>query len=168
MREAVLRIAEEIVLAARTAPKARGYDNLETRVLKDGEIDRLSEKMAEIGKRENNATFLRDSESILKATAVVLLGARKHYLGLRYCGFCGYKDCAACEKAGGICVYVPGDLGIAIGSAVSVAIDHRVDNRVMYSIGLAAVEAGLLGPEAKIAFGIPLSATAKNTFFDRK
>jgi uncharacterized ferredoxin-like protein len=59
------------------------------------------------------------------------------------------------------------DLGIAIGSAVSVAADHRVDNRVMYSIGKAAKELKLLGEEASIIFGIPLSASGKSPFFDR-
>jgi uncharacterized ferredoxin-like protein len=60
------------------------------------------------------------------------------------------------------------DLGIAIGSAVSVAADHRVDNRVMYTVGKAAIDAKLLGPDVVIAFGIPLSVSSKNPFFDRK
>ncbi len=38
----------------------------------------------------------------------------------------------------------------------------------MYTIGMAAVQLELLGPEVKIAHGIPLSATGKNIFFDRK
>jgi len=57
---------------------------------------------------------------------------------------------------------------IAIGSAVSVAADHRVDNRVMYSVGIAAVNIGLLGFDVRIAYGIPLAARGKNIFFDRK
>jgi len=51
---------------------------------------------------------------------------------------------------------------------VSAAADRRIDCRVMYSIGRAAVDAKLLGKEVKIAYGIPLSATGKNPFFDRK
>jgi uncharacterized ferredoxin-like protein len=65
------------------------------------------------------------------------------------------------------CVFNTGDLGIAIGSAVSIAADHRVDNRVMYSVGQAVLEMGLFPPEVKIAYGIPLSATSKSPFFDR-
>jgi uncharacterized ferredoxin-like protein len=38
----------------------------------------------------------------------------------------------------------------------------------MYSAGKAAIELGLLGTEVKVAYGIPLSATGKNPFFDRK
>lgn len=44
--------------------------------------------------------------------------------------------------------------------------ESRIDNRVMYSIGAAARVSGLLN--ADVVFGIPLSATSKNIFFDRK
>jgi uncharacterized ferredoxin-like protein len=46
--------------------------------------------------------------------------------------------------------------------------EARVDNRVMFSIGMAARELGLLGPEVRIIYGIPLSVQSKNPFFDRK
>ena len=52
--------------------------------------------------------------------------------------------------------------------SVSVAADHRVDNRVMYTIGQAALDLGYLPEEYRIVMGIPLSATTKNIFFDRK
>jgi uncharacterized ferredoxin-like protein len=61
-----------------------------------------------------------------------------------------------------------GDLGIALGSAVSVALEHRVDNRVMYTVGMAVRNLKLLGKDIKICYGVPLSATEKNIFFDRK
>lgn len=166
--EAVVRVAEEICLAARTAPKARGLDLLEIAVLKGSEIDRLSAKMKEIGTRENHNTFLRDSENIKSAQAIVLIGTRKKVLGLRYCSFCGYPGCDEAERAGAICAYNTGDLGIAVGSAVSVASDRRLDNRVMYSIGRAAIDLKLLGDKVVVAYGIPLSVLAKNPFFDRK
>ncbi|HVN67610.1 MAG TPA: DUF2148 domain-containing protein [Candidatus Sulfotelmatobacter sp.] len=165
---AVERIAEDICLAARTAPKARGLDLLESAIVKGDDILKLSAKMKEIGERERHNTFLRDSENIKNAQAIVLLGTRLKILGLKYCSFCGQPDCAAAEKAGVICAYNSGDLGIAIGSAVAVAADRRLDNRVMYSVGKAAVEMKLLGEGVAIAFGIPLAATGKNPFFDRQ
>jgi uncharacterized ferredoxin-like protein len=164
----VEQIAEEMCAAARTAPKARGLDLLELAVVKDETIDKLSHKMLEIGKREDHKTFIRDGENILNASAIVLLGTKKQVVGLEYCGFCGCPTCADAEKAKVICAYNTGDLGIAVGSAVSVAMDHRIDNRVMYSVGKAAIELGLLGKEVVVAFGIPLSASSKNPFFDRK
>lgn len=166
--EALERIAEDMCLAARTAPKARGVDLLAMAVLKSDDIKKLSAKMKAIGEREDHNTSRRDSENIKKASLIVLIGTKKQTIGLKYCSLCGFANCEANEKAGAVCAYNTGDLGIAIGSAVSVAADHRVDCRVMYSIGLAAVESKLLGKETKIAFGIPLSATGKNPFFDRE
>lgn len=161
-------VAERMCLAARTAPKARGMDLLEIAVLKGDTIGKLSQKMKEIGERESHNTFLRDAENIKSASVIVLIGTKIKAIGLKYCAFCGWPNCAEAEKAGAICAYNTGDLGIAIGSAVSVAMDHRVDNRIMYTVGKAAIELGLLGKEVKVAFGIPLSATGKNPFFDRK
>ncbi|OGC23325.1 ferredoxin [candidate division WOR-1 bacterium RIFOXYB2_FULL_42_35] len=166
--EQVIVIAQQMCLAARTAPKGKGLDLLEMVVISGGDIKKVSQKMEQIGQRENNATFLRDSQNILQAQAIVLIGTKLKTMGLRYCGLCGFPNCAENEKNKGICVFNPGDLGIAVGSAVSVATDHRLDNRVMYTIGLAALELKLLVSEVKIAFGIPLSVSGKNPFFDRR
>jgi uncharacterized ferredoxin-like protein len=38
----------------------------------------------------------------------------------------------------------------------------------MYSIGRAAINLKLLGNDVIIAYGIPLSISGKNPFFDRK
>ena len=54
-----------------------------------------------------------------------------------------------------------------MASAAEVAGRFHVDNRVMYSIGRASLDLGLLGPKVKQALGIPLSVTGKNPFFDR-
>lgn len=165
---ALLRIAEELCLAARTAPKARGKDFLEIAVLTGADIKKLAKITKEIGVREQHHTFLRDSENIKQAQVIILIGTKKQTIGLKYCSFCGFADCEANEKAGAVCAYNTGDLGIAIGSLVSAAADRRLDCRVMYSIGRAAVDKKLLGKDVKIAYGIPLSATGKNPFFDRK
>ena len=81
---------------------------------------------------------------------------------------CGFKNCDEKNKyPSHPCVFNTGDLGIAIGSAVSVAMNHRVDNRIMYTVGQAVIEMGLLGDYVKIVYGIPLSVSSKNPFFDR-
>ena len=80
-----------------------------------------------------------------------------------------YKNCdEKNEHPNQPCAFNTGDLGIAIGSAVSVAMDNRVDNRIMYTVGQAAIEMGILGKDVKIIYGIPLSVSSKNPFFDRK
>jgi uncharacterized ferredoxin-like protein len=167
-KNAIVKVAELMSIAARTAPKARGMDNLVALILTDKEKDDLANKMEEIAKsgyRTN--TFQRDSECIRKTSAIILIGTRCSYIGLD-CGFCGFKNCKECEEKFAICAYNSGDLGIAIGSAVSIAADNRIDNRIMYTAGYAAIKNKLLGSDVKIAFGIPLSATGKNIFFERK
>lgn len=164
---ALKRIAEEMCLAAITAPKAKGINLLEAMVIEKEAVLGLSEKMLEIGKRENHPTFIRDGENIKHCQAIVIIGTAFKVIGLKYCGLCGAKNCADAEKNNKICVFNPGDLGIAIGSAVSIASDRRVDNRIMYTVGMAAIEMKLLKPGIKIAYGIPLSASGKNPFFDR-
>ncbi|NLM94143.1 MAG: ferredoxin [Firmicutes bacterium] len=157
-----------MLIAARTAPKARGLDNLVSAIITPGPVfDELRAKMEELA-AEGGALFHRDSQNIKDVEAVVLIGTKKEAMNLKLCGFCGFDSCAEMEAAGATCSYNPGDLGIAVGSAVSVAMEHRVDNRVMYTIGLAAVKLGLLGKDVEIAYGIPLAVRGKNPFFDRK
>jgi uncharacterized ferredoxin-like protein len=167
--ESVERIAGLMQIAARTAPKARGVDNMVLAMATGDEIELIAKKMEEIGNRpDGTPSFLRDADNIRKAQAIVLLGTRVKSQGLKLCGRCGFPDCDEKDKHPEFpCTFNTGDLGIAIGSAVSVAMDHRVDNRVMYTIGQALLEMKYLGEGVKIAFGIPLSVSAKNPFFDR-
>jgi uncharacterized ferredoxin-like protein len=65
------------------------------------------------------------------------------------------------------CVIKMADLGIAVGSAVKTASIHNLDNRVMYSAGVAALSLDWL-PECSVAYAIPVRAAGKNIFFDRK
>lgn len=167
--EGLRTVAELMCMAARTAPKARGADNLVTAVVEDtDDRQRLADEMKRLAEEKGVEFFARDAGNVLAAPVVVIIGTRLERLGIPGCNLCGYDGCKASEKAGARCAFNAGDLGIAIGSAVSVAADHRVDNRVMYTIGMAGVQLELLGPEVKIAHGIPLSAKGKNIFFDRK
>jgi uncharacterized ferredoxin-like protein len=69
--------------------------------------------------------------------------------------------------AGPNCAVRMADLGIALGSAVKTASIHNVDNRIMYSVGVTALALGMLG-DCTVAYGIPLRASGKNIYFDRK
>ena len=51
-QSAVLQAAALMCAAARTAPKAKGMDNIVTLVLTGEDIVKLSDKMKEIGQRE--------------------------------------------------------------------------------------------------------------------
>ncbi|MFH0864718.1 MAG: DUF2148 domain-containing protein [Bacteroidota bacterium] len=167
--ETLLKIAKQMMLAARTAPKARGIDHLEIAIAERQNIKLISQKMHETGTELNLPSFLRDADNILQIPVMMLIGTKIKSMGLKKCGHCGFSNCEEKDKYPGVpCTFNTGDLGIAIGSAVSIAMDHRVDNRIMYSVGDVVVELGLLGKDVKIAYGIPLSATSKNPFFDRK
>lgn len=164
---AILQAAHLICIAARTAPKGRGKDLLTTAIISGEEKQQLVDRMRLIAERDQMSFFARDAGNIDLVDIVVLLGTRKDPMGLPHCGFCGFKDCGAMLAAGGTCSFNTGDLGIAVGSAVSRAADLRIDNRVMYSAGKAALELGFLGSEVAIAYGIPLSVSGKSPFFDR-
>lgn len=163
----LLRAAESLCVAARTAPKGKGKDLLVTAVVTEDTKQRVQEQMSRIGERDGVAFFLRDAANIDHAPVMVLIGTRKEPLQIPACGFCGFVDCNSMMAAGGTCSFNAGDLGIAVGSAVALAADLRIDNRVMYTAGKAAIELGLLGEDVKIAYGIPLAAKGKNPFFDR-
>ena len=163
--EQVLRIAQQIMTAARTAPKGKGVDVIEIAMVTDEDIQRLSNEMIAIHAENGFKFFLRDADNILNAECIILIGTREHAHGLN-CGHCGFPTCA--ERPAGVPrAIVSTDVGIAIGSACATAADHRVDTRVMFSAGLAAQRLNLL-EGCRQVFAIPVSASSKNPFFDRK
>jgi len=166
---AAINGANAICAAIRTAPKACGIDHLDTLVVAGEDKDKITAEMRKLGNAigERGKFFIRDADNVDHAQAVVLVGAKYETRRLgKMCGLCGFADCVACEKAGATCVFTAMDLGIALGSAVSLAADLRLDNRLMFTIGKAAAALGLLG-EYKMIIGIPLSVSGKSPFFDR-
>ena len=166
----LLRTAEKMMTAARTAPKAKGVDNLVIAMAEKNTIKLISDKLKElVDEGKGPEYFVRDAENILNASVIVLIGTKIKPLGIKYCGFCGFGNCEEKLKHKDVpCALNTGDLGIAVGSAASVAMDERVDNRIMHSVGKAAVDLNLLGDDTSIAYGIPLYIGPKNVFFDRK
>ena len=156
-KQALMLVAESMLIAAKTAPKGKGMEMLSYAIIDGEDI-------------ANNAPgFIRDGNNIKTAPVIVLIGTKIKSLGLNErCQLCSFKNCAEREKQPNIpCIFNTVNLGIAVDSAVSVAMNHKVDNRIMYSIGQAAKELNLMEKDVKIIFGIPLSASEKNIFFDR-
>jgi uncharacterized ferredoxin-like protein len=167
-KNAVLDVAFKMAIAARTAPKARGKDYLEMAIVHGPQKSLIAKKMQKIGKRSGSAFFLRDAGNVEKAEALFIIGTRIASAGLKICGMCGFSNCENKNKHPQVpCVFNTGDLGIAVGSAVTVAMENRVDNRVMYTVGQAVLDLKMLGKDVHIAFGIPLSVSSKSPFFDR-
>ena len=163
--ETVLHIARQMMTAARTAPKGKGIDIVEVALVTGDDLKTLSNRMIALAEEQGMKFFLRDADNILSAECVVLMGTREQAQGLN-CGHCGYALCGD-RPAGVPCAINTVDVGIAIGSACATAADNRVDTRVMFSAGLAAQRLNWL-EGCRQVFAIPVSASSKNPFFDRK
>lgn len=163
--EHVLQVARQMMTAARTAPKGKGIDIIEVAMVTDEDIKQLSDTMIAMVEEHGMKFFLRDADNILSAECVILIGTREQAQGLN-CGHCGFATCAG-RTEGVPCAINSVDVGIAIGSACATAADMRVDTRVMFSAGLAAQRLNWL-KDSKMVFAIPVSASSKNPFFDRK
>ncbi|WP_228009426.1 DUF2148 domain-containing protein [Fervidicoccus fontis] len=100
--------------------------------------------------------FSRDTSNVRNSDAIVLIGCKIIDQGLKRSEKWKIDPNTACFLV---------NLGISLGSAVKMASLLNIDNRIMYSIGVAAIELGLI--DADVAFGIPISAKAKNIYFDR-
>ncbi len=167
-KQAALNAVAHMAAAARTAPKARGIDNISTVIIDDPEErTRVAEKMKEIAQRDKMPFCERDANCIANSPAILVVGVTSNPVGLN-CGMCGFPDCGTLQEKGGVCAYNSMDLGIAIGSAAALAAQLHMDNRVMYSIARACIELKFFGEGVKQALAIPLSVTGKNPFFDRK
>jgi len=158
-------------LAARTAPKTQGLDFVVTAIVEGPSCQELGEAMARYGERTGKHNFDRDGNNIAHSPVVVLIGIKDAKPAGLNCAACGFEQCIEIntlegEFQGPQCAFRVLDMGIAIGSAVKTAGLLNADNRIMYRVGPVARELGLI--DANYVMGIPLSATGKSIYFDRK
>ncbi len=166
-------IADMMGVAARTAPKTKGEDFVAIEVIEGDAVAKLADAMDAYGKEAGKRNFDRDARGVRESPAVVLIGIKDATrVGLN-CGACGWSECAKMpdpvegpEFSGPHCAYRLLDMGIALGSAAKTAGLHSVDSRMMYRAGVAARRLGLI--DADVVIGLPISATGKNIYFDRK
>ncbi|MEM2208524.1 MAG: DUF2148 domain-containing protein [Sulfolobales archaeon] len=149
-------VAKLMALSAVTAPKGRGVDNVGVKILdKSEELEKLATAMEEMAP-EYGDFFARDASNVRRSVAVVLIGCRIADFKIKQPKELGVDLNLAMSLV---------NLGIAVGSAVKTASILNVDNRVMFTIGVAAKKLNLM--DADLVLGIPLSATSKNIYFDR-
>jgi uncharacterized ferredoxin-like protein len=177
--EAIMSAAKTMCVAARTAPKAKGVDDVSTLILCGTEKDKIAAKMEEIAEERvgrSHTVFKRDARNLKESKAVILIGVRGGRSTGLDCGGCGFSTCKNFEHAekkrgkdffGPNCVFKLLDLGISLCSAVKTASLLNVDNLMMFTVGSAAVRLRLM-PEASLVIGVPVSAYGKNIYFDRK
>jgi uncharacterized ferredoxin-like protein len=165
-------VAELMALAALTAPKARGQDCVNVKYITEPEeIATLSAEMIRYAEETGRKLFQRDGLNVKNSQAVVLLALKNPKTSGLNCGACGLPECSQLAKVegpefvGNQCSWRLVDLGIALGSAVKTASIHNVDNRIMYTVGVAARKLKMI--EGEVVIGIPLSIGSKNIFFDR-
>lgn len=174
-REAILDVARLMLVAARTAPKSGGIDDILTLIVHGKEKDAIADKMEETAEKRKSEGFKRDAKNVRNSEAVILIGVRgSKSFGLN-CGACGFDTCKEFEEKknesgedffGPTCLFKALDMGIALGSSVKVASELNIDNRIMYRVGTAAMKLRML-PEATAIMGIPVSAKGKSIYFDR-
>jgi len=168
LTDSILQVAKLMVAAAVTAPKGRGISNLTTAIFTGNDIGPLIAKMEQMAAEFDLPSFHRDAQNLKQCDVVVLMGTSIAPMNLKKCGMCGFANCTEKSKYPQIpCSFNTGDLGIAMGSAVSVAMNHKIDNRIMYSVGQAAIALEIFPKEVLVVYAIPLKASNKNIFFDR-
>lgn len=166
-KRSALIVADKMAAAAKTAPKGSGRDNVISLILDGNDKSVLSAHMRDIAAETDADFFNRDAGNVDASHCIVLIGVIDNPLALEHCGLCGFENCGEMRKAGSNCAFNVTDLGIAIGSAVSIAADNRIDNRVLFSAGQAALRMGCFPSNVRVCFGIPLSTSSKSIFFDR-
>jgi uncharacterized ferredoxin-like protein len=173
IQDAVAAICRLMAAAAVTAPKTKGEDFVEVLVVSGESLQALGRAMIAYGEKSGKKNFDRDGNNVLKSEAVVLIGLKAPNTAGLDCGACGFELCDELigaprtrgEFVGPICAYRMLDMGIALGSAVKTAGLLNADNRIMYRIGVAARQMGLVDWE--FVMGIPLSISGKSIYFDR-
>ncbi len=175
-RQGILEIANLMVIAARTAPKSGGRDDILTAIVYGLETEAMAADMSKMAVERNDAAWMKHAKIIKGADAIVLIGVRGTKSYVTNCGACGYNSCDDFTKAekrsgrdfdGPNCIFKTLDLGIAVCSAAKIASILNADNRLYYRIGAVARRLRYM-PEASVIIGIPLTATGKNPNYDRE
>jgi uncharacterized ferredoxin-like protein len=171
--------ASLMAVSARTAPKTRGSDSVKTLILTGNDLEPLAAAMEKkVGEKSTELPiFRRDAGNVRNSAAVLLIGVSRDPKRMELpfnCGACGYKTCKDLlssgkregeDFTGPACIFQAIDLGIALGSAAKLAGELNIDNRMMYTVGAAAMKLNLL--DSDLIIGIPLSVKGKNLYFDR-
>jgi len=176
-RDAVRMAALLMAASARTAPKARGVDAIKTLILDGNDLEELASTMEHREELKPYLGFAKDAKSVRNSGCVLLIGVVGNPKKIEQpldCGACGYESCQrlaevrkqAKGSSGPTCIFQALDLGIALSSAVKLASELNIDNRIMHTIGDAAKELQLL--DSDLIIGIPLSVTGKSPYFDRQ
>jgi uncharacterized ferredoxin-like protein len=97
--EAIMTVAGLMVLSARTAPKARGVDEIKTRIVSGSELKQLADEMVTIGERNAAPFFIRDGKCMAISDTCVPVGVRGDITVGINCQGCGFISCNDFQEA---------------------------------------------------------------------
>ncbi|MFP4453776.1 MAG: hypothetical protein ACLFPI_10485 [Desulfobacterales bacterium] len=103
--EAVLATAKAMAAAARTSPKARGIDAIETLIVYGENLETLAKSMETYDvKNKSDNIFKRDADNVRNSIAVLLVGLKDLRPKMKKmkepldCGACGHGNCSSFLK----------------------------------------------------------------------
>jgi len=174
--QGLLHAAGLMMISCRTAPKSGAVDDIETILVTGKDKDKIAAEMERMADGRNIEGFRRDADNVKRSGALLLVGVNGRKSFNLSCGACGHPTCKEFDAAseilgpdykGPTCIFKALDLGVALGSAAKMASDLNLDNRIMYRAGTAAKRLEYLS-KSNVVMGIPVSASGKNIYFDRK
>jgi len=180
----LLEIAKACGIAAAKAPTITNQLDLKMEILTDtdNDLDDIHEVLATLGKTSafqlHDAVVFKKLKELGKHPPLLLLGADLTKPPLWDCGACGFKSCGdyikyvSTNKGTGIGAYGPSclwkvvDFGIACDYAAAAAAMHRVETRLLFSLGATALFLNRLEGSSFI-IGMPVGPVGMNNWFDR-
>ena len=103
-KDAVRMAAALMAASARTAPKARGVDAIESLILDGDDLEELAvamERKAEEKLPYLSSAFTRDANNVRNSSCVLLIGVTGNPKKIEQpldCGACGYENCERLAK----------------------------------------------------------------------
>ncbi|MDI9472453.1 MAG: ferredoxin [Tissierellia bacterium] len=166
LSEILRNAAYAMMSRARTAPKIKGLDLLEMILIEGKEVQKIADEIVRLGTLADLPYYIRDAQALEKTGAILLIGSKDTQRDLDQCRLCGYKECSL-KPDHAPCAMTAMELGIALGSALSAAMDYGIDSRLMLSAAKAAQSLGIFSQKVHTAIALPMSISSKNIYFDR-
>ena len=179
----LLDIGKACILAAAKAPTLTQRLGLRTEIITNEDIDPVLDVLETLGE---TSTFQRHDAVALRRLAdegrmppILLIGADLTQPALWDCGACGFPTCGEYLKYlsrnkgvgigayGPTCVWKAVDFGIACDWSCACAAQHRVESRIMFSVGAVSLLTGRM-EGCSFILGLPIGPLGQNLWFDRE
>jgi uncharacterized ferredoxin-like protein len=179
----LVEVAKSIVLAIHKAPQITGKTKIEAEIVWGEDLEPIIDVMEPVGKVMRYVQW--DYETIKncyekgESPVIILIGGKISSSNLNWnCGACGFSTCKEFNayskeyKGGGqlggpSCNWKVLDWAMACDWACASAWQHRVDNRIMGSIGFATNALGFM-PNMDAQLGLALGPPRDMVYYSRE